>query len=86
MAEVTPRNCRTSFLPFHTRHLFLTALIMTALRYCQIMGVDIPLDQGVYCQNGNNTEAFCAKASLYLFLLNVRMDLGLTRVPKYNPV
>lgn len=57
---------------------------MTALRYCQIVGVDIPLDQGVYCQNGNNPEVFCAKACLYLLLLNVHMDLGLTRVPKYN--
>lgn len=50
------------------------------------MGVDISQDQGVYCQNSNNTEAFCAKACLYLFLLNVHMDLGLTGVLKYNPV
>lgn len=50
MAEVIQRKCRTSFLPFHTRRLFLTTLIMTALRYCQTMGVDIPLDQGVNCQ------------------------------------
>lgn len=59
---------------------------MSTLRYCQIMGVDISQDQGVYCQNSNNTEAFCAKACLYLFLLNVHMDLGLTGVLKYNPV